>query len=203
MPASVDQLSELDQFYHAYGKALSNWAAVEFQLCAWFERCAGLSIGRSEAIFFSGRSFQTRAEMLSSVIHTGKISSAWAAFIESALTKAITYNSFRNHIAHAQLESEMFDAANRRFWKLRKPQDWRESGGADQQSLINAAQNFEDLAEILRDGHWLQLREQPTREFLQRLDALPNEADSNQLSRKQKGRERQRQAALRSKGGLP
>jgi hypothetical protein len=198
--ASITDLTDIDQFFHAYGVALAEWAVVEFRLCSWFQMAAGLTISRAEAIFFSGRSFQTRAEMLSAALEHSKLNDAWTAFAEEALAKAITYSSYRNHIAHGQVERGPSKESDPDHWRLCKPHEWREGEGVGRQSLANATENFFSLAEILSDGAWLQARSYPpTAEFLERLEALPNEAGSKSLSQKQRGRERQRKAALRSK----
>src|SRR4051812_11114086 len=115
---SINELPDIDQFYHAYGRALANWAGVEFRLCDWFQLASGLTIGRGEAIFFSGRSFQTRAEMLSATLEYGKLDKLWTKFATDALDKAIAYNGFRNHIAHGQVEPETFREGDPGRWRL-------------------------------------------------------------------------------------
>jgi hypothetical protein len=82
---SITDLPDIDQFYHAYGRALAHWAEVEFRLCAWFQIAADMTIGRGEAVFFSGRSFQTRAEMLGAVLECGKLEGAWRSFVTNSV----------------------------------------------------------------------------------------------------------------------
>jgi hypothetical protein len=137
--------------------------------------------------------------MLAAAIKRGKLSGGWANFANAALATAITYDNFRNQLAHGQLEPEIFSSSQSDRWRLRHPRNWREPGGIDREGLLTAAANFEALAEILRDAAWLELRGPPCQELLLRLAALPAQADSKSPSRKQRGRERQRQSVLRSK----
>jgi hypothetical protein len=51
-------------FYHQYGKTVDAWASLERCLADCFRLLSGTSVAMADAIFYSGRSFQTRRDLM-------------------------------------------------------------------------------------------------------------------------------------------
>jgi len=49
-----DIISETDQFYHVYGKALAAWGEIEYGLSLWFQVCTRLEYNMAQNLFFRG-----------------------------------------------------------------------------------------------------------------------------------------------------
>jgi hypothetical protein len=186
-----------DEFLVAYGDALRRWAYLEVQLAIWFRKVAMIHDWDTAcAIFFSARSFQGRSDMFAAALDAAPGKPDQIAFLRDAYLKVVAYNSARNEIAHGVIHPSEGGPTITRGAEFTKP------GPVSIKHLETAAANFRSLYAILNDAHE-PFADQPPRERLQELHArlrqLPNEAYSSVPSRKQRGRERQRQSALRSK----
>jgi hypothetical protein len=174
------------------------WSNLEIILALWFRAAAAMPvIDMAQAIFFSARSFQGRSEMLAAVIGIVPDDVEFKPLLQEGLLKAIGYNSVRNQIAHGTVHGGQ-DAT------VRSGDKWLAPGDITLEHLENAAANFAELRRILYQGLMCfykdKKRGKPIPECLERLRRLPNEACSKEPSQRQRGRERQRQSALRSKG---
>jgi hypothetical protein len=187
--ASISDLPEIDQFYHAFGKALAAWVDVEFELGELFGWTANLTIGAAREIFASQTSFRGRSGMLGAALRTSKLPRDRRAVIELGLAIAIKWETFRNQLAHNQAQPDDVNGEGS-GWRLARIDKWHDITAPDLAALKNAAANFDALRDILRGA----MSGQPP-ELLQRLEALPNQAGSNRLSQNQEGRIRQRGAA--------
>jgi hypothetical protein len=88
-------------FLHRYGYAVACWSRVEDSIYSWFELLTGMPDDMSRAIFYSGKGFMARADMVEAAIQADKKRSPQQIeFIKEALKKARTYSSFRNAIVH-------------------------------------------------------------------------------------------------------
>lgn len=176
----TDNEKTYDALTMAFGDALAQWAAIEAVLGLYFRKIALLPTNEmATAIFFSARSFSGRAEMLDAALqHTGA-PSAYKAWVEDLLAKAIKYNSCRNHLAHGfpHLDSG----------SISSPKQWWAAGTIDIASINTAARNFSKLRKIAVAG----FTGEQLRECHERLAALANDPYSSEPSRKQKGRLRQ------------
>jgi hypothetical protein len=83
--------------------------------------------------------------------------------------------------------------------RLKKGDRWTLRDGIGATQLTVAADNFLQLSTVMARAYVAVGTEKSPEEFLQQLSELPNAADSKELSQKQKGRQRQLQAALRKK----
>ena len=194
----LDALSELDRFYHIFGKALAQWAELEFYLSILFKFASGLDFKPAEDIFYSGRSFQARADILTAALGHAPLDPQWREFIEGVLAKAIAYNNFRNQLAHGTVHpNELDDKGEPRDWRLKKAEKWLEQAGATASDLATAATNFDRLGVLISEAVLDIERGKPPTGYLERLAQLPSEAGASQPSRKQLGRLRQQQASLR------
>ena len=58
----------MNEFYIAYGKVIDEWAFIEFVLAHIFGGITLIDNRLAEALFYSGRSFQTRRDLLTAAI---------------------------------------------------------------------------------------------------------------------------------------
>src|SRR4026209_1198695 len=93
LPPRLDRafLSHLEQDFHAtYGATLAGWAQLEQTLCQLF--CAlcrfrpGAKLG--PALFFSGRAFNTRADLMAAAVRSSKLKEHEKALVRAILKKA-------------------------------------------------------------------------------------------------------------------
>jgi len=87
-------------FYHVYGKAMSSWAILEGMLAAYFHAITGMDSQIARSVFYSARSFRSRADLLGSVINHAKTTPDGKRAIELMVFKSISYSSVRNKLAH-------------------------------------------------------------------------------------------------------
>jgi hypothetical protein len=196
MANPIDALPEIDRVYYLFGKAFASWADVEYALWLWFKQCTGLEWEASQKIFFSGSSFQARLNILYAALETAHLDDAWRQYLNEATAKAMGYSSTRNRLAHGILQPTALDMAGQpKGWIVKEQTKWRSKIGVREHELTVIADNFSGLASILRLSFLsFAAKEQPAK-FSRLMHALPSEAYSNQLSRKQKGRERQRRSS--------
>jgi hypothetical protein len=175
----------------AYGSVMSEWAYVEAMLALWFRWLIQMEDHEmSNAIFYSARSFQGRAEMLQAAIEHSNQPDEEISWVADLLAKALSYNSCRNELAHGFFNWMRTDCEPAitpgKYW-------WRD-GGVTVRQLETARDNFRRLRRLahqtLEDQKLIPVGRT-------KLVSLPNEPYSNEPSRKQKGRLRQLQAALR------
>jgi hypothetical protein len=187
----ISQLSEIDRFYHIFGKALAAWANIEWALAMWFKACTGLDYDTAINLFFSGKSFNTRTDLLLVSMETAKIADAWREFIFAARKKALGYSSSRNVLAHGLVYpsgSESDERGHPTKWLVTEPSKRDEPGGIHYDDIVIIARNFDALSSLLRVSYIYHTRAAPPEEYLRQLHELPNEAGSTELSQKQKAR---------------
>ncbi len=194
----LDELSEIDRFYHTFGKALAQWAELEYYLSLLFACAADLTFQVAEAIFYSGRSFRSRADLLAAALTHSKLNPAWTDFVEGVLLKAVGYEGFRNQLAHRTFHPNALDDNGGPIeWRLKEGNKWNEPDGISASQVETACANFLALTNVIVYAlHDIEKTEHPTK-HLERLVLVPSEATSSQPSRKQLGRLRQQQASLR------
>ena len=164
-----------DEFHLAYGKALASWAVIEDALCTAFCLCCKMNpmsqMGRS--LFFSGRSFATRADLLSAAIPHSPFDASHQALLKALLKKARQFSSSRNAIAHGipinlHTESEAYSGV-----KVKEGQAAWEAGGIGIDKLAEAEVNFDRLSAIIERAAWPRDRHE---EYLRQVQELPNAA---------------------------
>lgn len=198
------QIEELHRFYTAYGRAMSQWARIESELCQWFTQITKMTPATASAVFYSSRSFNGRSDMFEAAITTISLSEVESTFLKNVIKKAVCYYSFRNRIAHRRFihlhDNERTPPEG--TWLLVEGTDTFAAAGIQITDLDNASTNFAKLADAMQLAfmHCLYPERFPSLEIcLEQVHALPNEPESAKPSRKQLGRLRQRQAA-RKKG---
>lgn len=192
----VAKLHVMDQFYHAFGKAMAAWGEVEYGLSLWFQLSTGLHYDIAKDLFFSGKSFSTRSELLGAALEPlpsstfmppaeKRLDNQWHAFAITGRTKAVSYNSIRNRLAHGVMHPNRGPGIEA-DWRLKEPAEWQSKEGYDRKQMLLIASNFRRLAHILRTSFLAQHKKEDAKPFVRALLELPNEADSAELSKKQK-----------------
>ena len=65
--------SALQRFYPVFGEAMSLWSNLERELALVFCRITGMKPDMAARVFFSGRNFKTRIEMLAAALTTSEV----------------------------------------------------------------------------------------------------------------------------------
>jgi hypothetical protein len=199
------------EFFYTFGVALNQWAFIERALCDWFQLLTGMTIVNAEYVFYSARSFQGRSDMIEKIL-SSQTHAFLGPFLEDALRLTANYNGFRNRLAHGKIGFHHSPSSfGEGQYKLTEPLPVRISGTAEK-PIIRFAQeftldeiriagmNFSRLASILWDAlNAAKGTPQPSlKEYQEQVAQLPKEPYSNQPSRKEAGRRRQREAEQRS-----
>ena len=129
--------------------------------------------GLGRAIFFSGRSFATRADLLSAVIPLSPFESDHQEFLKAILKKARQFSAGRNAIAHGIPVNLHSHDESYTGPKVKEGRTSWESGGIGIDALLMAQINFNSLAEIIEQAVFPSAQRE---EYLLRVQALPNEA---------------------------
>ncbi|MGY2988706.1 hypothetical protein [Bradyrhizobium sp. USDA 4508] len=197
--AEPTDLHPMDQFYLAFGKAMAGWGEVEYGMSIWFATCTDLHYDIAKELFFSPKSYSARSDLFSAALDTAggtthiwlppslppKLDQPWLDFVVAGRNKAITYNSVRNRLAHGVMHPNRSSVSGTE-WRLKEPSEWQRKEGYTQPQLLIIARNFRKLSEILRMSWLGHARKESPEPFVRALLELPNEADSNEPSEKQK-----------------
>ncbi|MBV8869134.1 MAG: hypothetical protein JOY65_06930, partial [Acetobacteraceae bacterium] len=101
MPKPSAQRTEIEnEFYLEFGKAMDAWSMLELVLSWWFQRLTKMKPDMSAAIFYSGRSFETRKALLFAAADKAGESEEVTKFFRSAVKKAHHFSESRNKSAH-------------------------------------------------------------------------------------------------------
>jgi hypothetical protein len=184
----------------ALGRAVMYWAAVEHQLGVWLARIARVEDQAANDIFFALGNFRSRLDVLKAAATHSKMSPKHRELFDAVAKKVDAWSKFRNSFVHGmaleardplgiptQMIVEGSGEINRE--KLAR--------GITAKMLEQASVNFVRLTNILMDAEGI-INSRKTKqlpELLARVEQLPNVLASSELSRRQKGRERQRRAA--------
>lgn len=86
--------------YETLGKAMSEWSGVEGSLLSLFQIHTSMPHALARRVFFSARSFNGRADMLSAAAVGSDQSDDLKDYTKAVITKARQYSAFRNALAH-------------------------------------------------------------------------------------------------------
>lgn len=181
-----DQMKADDEFHLAYGRALSEWAAIEQRLFFWFQHLTNMPNGVGRAVFYSAKNFNGRMDMLDAVSEKLPLDENTAAFLKSVSKKARQFASSRNALAHGET---MFDARGQSPNYLRtilvdgKHNDGTAAAVVTAETLDIIRGNFRELSRLVMDGLALAQgsphRSTPSLEKCrEQVLAMPNQADS-------------------------
>jgi hypothetical protein len=143
MSGLLAKYPQLPQFIMAYGSALISWAQVEDELCVLFGLLVGIQPEAARALFFSGRSFATRADLYSAAIATSACPEAAKKVHRAILKKARRFSSARNSIAHGV--PAFIAKHSEEGIRIKQGQRRREPGGITLNEFGRATDLFQDL----------------------------------------------------------
>ncbi len=98
---SVFQKAE-KEFTEAFGQSLIQWGVIEQRLCFWFQRLTGMNEKMARQIFYTVTSFNARSRMLRGALSVSEIPDYTAGFLDCAIKKAVSYDTFRNQVVHRE-----------------------------------------------------------------------------------------------------
>jgi hypothetical protein len=170
------------QFYEQYGHTLANWAHLEQTLSHLFCELSNLQTGDlGPALFFSGKSFNTRAGLLNAAARAAGLDEPVQEVFRALIKKARQFESTRNAVAHGYPVHAIWDGVDWQGWRIKEGADANEPGGIGLVELKNAAENFSRLelyagrVRSLVSG-WRAGARFPPEEYLKPIRALPNDA---------------------------
>jgi hypothetical protein len=180
----LSQLSSKDQFYHIFGQAMAAWSEVEYGLSLWFSASTDLEYRMAQNLFFSGRSFAARRNLLAAALASSDMPSDWCGFAIECLDKARCYDSQRNRLAHGIMHTNKTDSETGQpiDWKLKEQDQWESDTGLDYETVSVIAKNFQALADIIRESYYPYVRSWQPQEFIQRLRVPPGPANAGGLN---------------------
>ncbi len=155
-PASEARDPAKDKFYTQYGKAMAAWADLEGVLCDWFRRILepkGNGQVNAEAIFYSARSFNGRADMLKAATGARSLTDDQRTFIRKAIKRVSDYNQFRAKLAHRVTIQRSGFGPEEDGFALYEGDDTSgrntENPPIREEHLLNATRNFDALSWII------------------------------------------------------
>lgn len=177
------------RFYRRYGRALAYWAKVELIPSIWFAWAIDpeeKGMLQTREIFYSARSFNGSADMLKAAFYALPRDEALAEFFRAAINRMLGYYAYRNRLAHYLPAYK----AKEGFMIMQYGTDEDHIKPiVTEEDLVIAARNFITLARI-----WVYAlpavrlpRSLEPKAALQRIEALPGEAQSTALSQRQRG----------------
>lgn len=135
-----------------YGLALSAWSQIENRLGWLFSALCNLSSGPNgmgSALFYSGRSFASRADLLDAAIRANTTAPEFQkALFRAILKKARQFSAARNRIAHG-FPSTLVGVGPYQGPKIREGDEIWLSDGIDLKMLHIAADNFLELRGLI------------------------------------------------------
>jgi hypothetical protein len=184
-PSKRDAVQEAHaNFYLVYGAAVAAWARVEQGLYFWFERVSGMHPKTARQVFYSGKSFNARADMFAAVMHAPHLLPHRKEFMKAALNKARQYSEFRNITVHGETYLAA-DGPNVDQVVLIDGKRGEHQTTID--DLMVATMNFKRLADSLMDALSFHQNKAPDeiallRKHLELIRAMPNQAHSTTSS---------------------
>lgn len=174
------------EFHHAFGTAMAEWAGLERSLYYWFARITRMNHEMASAVFYSGRSFNARADMLQAAIDRADVLTKIEAMsVQEALKKVWAYSGFRNSMAHGEPMMQIVELAGQPktfSYVLTQGKHTKPNPAAEIsiQHLMIAAENFHNLKCLILDLHpGMRGKDAPTpEECLALLRTLPSQANS-------------------------
>jgi hypothetical protein len=180
------------EFIDAFGRTLMQWGIIEQRLCFWFHRITGMNEKMARQVFYSVTSFSARSRVLRGVIQASDWHPYAKSFLETACSKAITYDSFRNQIVHRETkfdgnsESKTFKRVilvEGKLASLNDPLD-PEADLITVDELNIACDNFRELSRLIMDGFQCPHEPASLQECHKLVHAMPTRAHSREPNQK-------------------
>jgi len=183
-PKNPKELSRLyEEFHLQYGITLSEWASLEETLGEIFNRLCNFKTwhGMGPALFYSGRSFATRADLLSAAIRTANIAEDLSELLRAILKKSRQFSTSRNTIAHGVPTHYVESGVEYQGWRVKGGEEVWRPGGVGIDDLKAAHENYRTLTVICSYAFSLLNRSKrqgllTPQEYLAQVQALPSDA---------------------------
>jgi hypothetical protein len=189
---SSDWIGAEKGFTEAFGQALIQWGVIEQRLCFWFHRITAMNEKMARQIFYSVSSFNGRSRMFRGAVLASNWPPYAVGFLETAISKAINYDSFRNHIVHRETKFDA-DPTSPNYKKyilvegklatLAEPID-PDAEIFTLADLQTARDNFRELARLIMDGYECAHEPAGLQECHKLVHAMPSRAHSNEPNQK-------------------
>ena len=101
MDLTPDDL-ETETYQLALGKVIHAWAEMEAVLSEWFAELTNLHFQVADDLFFSGRNFGTRCDLVRAAMKHTRVKEADLLLVKAFVAVAQRYSGFRNTVAHDQ-----------------------------------------------------------------------------------------------------
>jgi hypothetical protein len=169
-------LNHVEVFYLCYGQTLAAWAELEQNLARVFCILCNMNsaCGLGPALFFSGRSFATRADLLTAAVDAADKDLETALVIRAIIKKARQFSSARNAIAHG-VPASFWENGHTEGIRIKEGKRAYEHGGIGLPELHEAHANFSTLSMLARKVY-VAADEGRLQEHLERVQALPKDA---------------------------
>jgi hypothetical protein len=170
-------LSEKDNAFLSYGKAMANWASLERAVYEWFQHITLLDAKQAKPIFYSVTNTKTRFALVRAALSANQLDRDERIFVEKALNRAGEYSSFRNKLAHGEFTFEGIIIEGKHHDRAKATET-----GITREQVDRAASRFRELADLLYDAYDIALRghdnaDARISDCLERLNELPKQAD--------------------------
>lgn len=166
-----------------FGRTLAAWAELEHSLALWFQEACGMTDPiLSDALFYSGRSFNTRADLLRAALAKGHMQAEWELVGRAIVKRAMAYSATRNAIAHGVVLPD----PDKERYVIGSRTELPSETSTTIDDLKQAEANFIRLETAIYDalGTKLGTLEGKPEEYLELIQRLPSEADSKEDTQK-------------------
>jgi hypothetical protein len=185
---------ELQPLYLAHGRAFATWGLIEHWLAQWFGTITGLTQPLAEDLFSAPAGFRAKGDLASAALADTALTGWARQFAQEAFEKAGSYSHARNLLAHGR--PFIVGGRDRKpMWgpskALRDASYFSESLSVGQ--IDRAASSFTILYHALAGAHVQAVtgRAYGTDDHLLSVRGLPNDPFTNEISKRQTGRQRQ------------
>lgn len=134
------------EYYSRYGRAMAEWADIEYMLSLWFAYLSGMTPHMADEIFGSARSFNASRDMLNAAFYARRRDADLTAFYEETMKRVMSYYSFRNFLAHHQT---VYVGPERRLVLKKRTDKFLRGMVISTKDLGQAVANFNRLSRIL------------------------------------------------------
>jgi len=142
-------LGDTDRTLLAFGKAMAAWARIEIGFYTWFEHIGAFDLRQAKPIYYSATNFKSRMDLIRAAMEGVTLEHDEDEFIRAAMKVAVSYNSFRNKLAHGEftfdgllVEGKHVDRRKARAEAI---------SAAELQAFANLANEFSTILYAARD----------------------------------------------------
>jgi hypothetical protein len=203
-------------FFDSFGRLIAEWSAIERAFYTWFASVSGMKEGMARSIFYSGKSFNSRADMLEAAFgNQSNMPPLDLDFIKASLKKARAYSAFRNSVVHGEPTLDILHNYSPQAdlqLILTQGKDFIGSSAITIDDLDAGLESFSELKGFLHDMFPKNRKPDANlEEYLRRVRELPNPPNSrktrsaeefDKLTPDEQEEERQRIIRFRAMAGM-